>query len=101
MLANRNEANPVDDVQIQQDFQNHLAAVKAWLARQANMEVLYVNFNALLDNPQMFCSGIGEFIGIPLNVDRMLSVPNKNLYRNRGLPNRVNGNGPQAEFKEK
>ena len=85
MLANRNEINPIGDQQMRQKFQTHLAAVKAWLARQVNMDVLYINFNALMSNPEVFCGRIVEFIGTPLNIDRMLSVPNKDLYRNRAM----------------
>ena len=83
MMANRKEGNPISDEQMRQEFQTHLAAVKAWLARQPNMEVLYLNFNFLMDNPEAFCSRVNEFIGIPLKIDRMVSIPDKALYRNR------------------
>ena len=83
MLTNRNEANPVEDEKIKQDFQNHLLAVKAWLARQPNMEVLYVNFNAMMTDPHPFCNRVVEFLDIPLDSASMLEVPNKELYRNR------------------
>jgi LPS sulfotransferase NodH len=83
MLVNRNESNRVNDQQMQTEFQTHLIAVRAWLARQANMDVLYIDFNALLANPQSFVNLIAEFIGIPLNTERMLAVPDNSLYRNR------------------
>lgn len=83
MLTNRNEAAKVDDAEMEQQFQNHLAVVKAWLVRQTNMEVLYVNFNALMADPEPFCHRIAGFIDIPLNVTRMLAVPSEELYRNR------------------
>ena len=83
MLANRNEDNRVNDEQMQKEFQAHLVAVKAWLARQANMDVLYINFNVLMSDPQTFCNHIAEFIGLPLNIERMLAIPDKGLYRNR------------------
>ena len=83
MLTNRNEAAKVDDAEMERQFQNHLAVVKAWLVRQTNMEVLYVNFNALMADPEPFCNRIADFIGIPLDITRMLSVPSEELYRNR------------------
>jgi len=83
MLTHRNEQSTVEDKELKQQFQDHLKKVRAWLVRQPNIEVLYVNFNALMKDPEPYCSKVAEFIGIPMNKDNMLSVPNKNLYRNR------------------
>ena len=83
MLDNRNESNPVEDEKIKQDFQGHLKDIKAWLIRQPNIETLYINFNNLMADPKPYCDKIVEFLNMPLDADRMLDVPNKNLYRNR------------------
>jgi len=83
MLTNRNESNPVNDEKIKQDFQKHLKAIKAWLIRQPNMDVLYVNFNAMMADPRLFCNKIIEFLDLPMDGTRMLEVPNRDLYRNR------------------
>lgn len=83
MLKNRNETNPIEDEKIKQEFQNHLLAVRAWLARQPNMDVLYVNFNALMADPLPLCNKVVNFLDMPLDTARMLEVPNKDLYRNR------------------
>ena len=83
MLANRNEESTVEDAEIATQLQKHLSVVKPWLVRQPNMEVLYVNYNALLANPAPFCEKIIDFLGLPLDEARMLAVPNKLLYRNR------------------
>ena len=83
MLLNRNEATRVDDSEMELQFRNHLAAVKAWLVRQASIEVLYVNFNSLIADPGPLCNQISDFINIPLDINHMLSVPSEKLYRNR------------------
>lgn len=83
MLANRNEVNRADDAEMELQFRNHLAVVKAWLVRQANIEVLYVNFNSLVADPKPLSIKLSDFIDIPLNIDQMLSVPTEKLYRNR------------------
>jgi hypothetical protein len=79
----RNEPSKLDAIEMELQFQNHLAAVKAWLVRQANFEVLYINFNLLIANPKTMCHQISDFIDTALDVDRMLSVPSETLYRNR------------------
>jgi hypothetical protein len=83
MLDHRGQASKLSDEEMEQQFQTHLAAMKPWLVRQPNMEVLYVNYNALIAEPEPFCQKIANFLNLPLNQSRMLTVPDKQLYRNR------------------
>ena len=83
MLKNRQEQSQVEDAEMRSQFERHLSAIKFWLARQPNMDVIYVNYNDMLANPQTDCARIAEFIGMSLNTEKMLLVPTKDLYRNR------------------
>lgn len=83
MLSNRNESVKLDDSEMELRFRNHLVAIKAWLVRQANIGILYVNFSSLIEDPKTISHQISEFIDIPLDLDRMRSVPSEKLYRNR------------------
>jgi hypothetical protein len=83
MLDHRGQESRLTDMEMEQQFQTHLAAMKPWLVRQPNMEVLYVNYNALMAGPEPFCDRITDFLGLPLDRSQMLAVPDKQLYRNR------------------
>src|SRR5512142_1929392 len=83
MLARRNETSNVSDAEMEAQFREHLQAIKYWLARQPNMEVMYVDYNRMMANPDELCPKIVEFLGLPLDVEKMRSVPNEKLYRNR------------------
>ena len=83
MLLNRNEREIGNESEIEAQIQKHLSAMKPWLVRQPNMEVLYVNYNGLITKPEPLCEQITEFLDLPLNQARMLAVPDKRLYRNR------------------
>ena len=83
MLERRNETSRVDDAAIETQFRNHLSVVKPWLARQPHMEVLYISYNALMVDSEPSCRRVIEFIHSPLNLERMLTVPSRELYRNR------------------
>ncbi len=83
MLTRRNETSKVDDAEMEQQFRKHLAAVKPWLIRQPNMDVLYVSYNALMSDPEPLCRRMVEFTHAPLDLSHMLEVPNAELYRNR------------------
>ncbi len=83
MLDHRGQVSRLNDEEMEQQFHKHLAAMKPWLVRQPNMEVLYVNYNALVTEPQSACERIAEFLDLPLNQSQMLAVPDTQLYRNR------------------
>lgn len=83
MLDHRGKESKLSDEEMEQQFHKHLAAMKPWLVRQPNMEVLYVNYNALMAEPKPFCEKITQFLGLSLNQTQMLSIPDKQLYRNR------------------
>jgi hypothetical protein len=83
MLINRNEKEMGEEAEIEAQIQKHLSAMKPWLVRQPNIEVLFVNYNTLIAKPEPVCEQIREFLDLPLNQTRMLAVPDKQLYRNR------------------
>ena len=85
MLDHRGQISKLTDEEMEQQFHAHLAAMKPWLVRQPNIEVLFVNYNALLANPGSSCEKIVSFLDLPLNQARMLSVPDGTLYRNRNV----------------
>lgn len=92
MLARRQEPSRTGDVEMEAQFREHLAAIKYWLARQPNLDVLYVDYNRMMADPEAYCQQIADFIGLPLDVARMRSVPSQRLYRNRA----ADGPGPAA-----
>ncbi len=83
MLKNRQETTSVTDAEMRAQFEQHLSAIKYWLARQPNMEIMYVSYNAMLAEPESLVRRVAEFIDLPLDIEKMLSVPNQALYRNR------------------
>jgi hypothetical protein len=83
MLKRRGEESRATDAELETQFREHLRATKYWLARQPNMTVMYVDYNSLMADPDGQCQPIANFLGVPLDVSRMRSVPNARLYRNR------------------
>ena len=83
MLARRNETSSISDAEMEAQFTEHLKAIKYWLARQPNMDVMYVDYNRMMADPGLYCQKVADFVGLPLDVEKMRSVPNTSLYRNR------------------
>ncbi len=88
MLSRRNEKSEIEDAAMQEQFEQHLAAVKYWLGRQANIDVIYVEYKRMMVDAGEYCQQIADFIGIPMNVEKMRAVPNGSLYRNRAAGTR-------------
>ncbi len=75
----------IPDDKLAKIYQEHLKQVNAWLARQRNMEVLYVNYNKMVNDPTDSLAKINAFLGGEMKVDAMANVVDKDLYREKGL----------------
>jgi LPS sulfotransferase NodH len=83
MLIRRGENSDGDDRKMAEMFQEHLKRVRVWLANQPNMEVHYVDYNALMADPAPEIEAVAEFIGLNDQLAAMLAVPDKKLYRQK------------------
>jgi hypothetical protein len=83
MLIRRGENSDGDDKQMAEMFQEHLKRVRVWLANQPNMDVLYVDYNTLMGDPDPEIKAVAEFLGLSEKLDAMLAVPDKKLYRQK------------------
>ena len=73
----------VADAEMRALFLKHLDHVTDWLRQQKNFDVLYVNYNKLLTEPDPDIVRLNEFFGGTLDTQAMRVVIDANLYRNR------------------
>jgi hypothetical protein len=73
----------VTDTEMRSLFLKHLEHVTDWLREQKNFDVLYVNYNRLLTDPDPDIDRLNEFFGGHLDTQAMRSVIDAQLYRNR------------------
>jgi hypothetical protein len=82
MLARLNRpVGPRDE--IKGAFGRHLERLRDWLARQGNFDVLYVNYNELVEQPAAQAARVGEFLGGRADAIEMARTVDPSLYRNR------------------
>lgn len=74
----------VTDAEMRTLFLKHLEHVTDWLRQQKDFDVLYVNYNKLLTDPEPDIVRLNEFFGGTLDTRAMRAVIDANLYRNRG-----------------
>ena len=83
MLGDSGEKEEPPDAELAAAFQKHLDMVLEWLNRQSNMEVLTINYNALIAAPQDGARIINEFLGGGLDEAAMARAVEPSLYRRR------------------
>jgi len=77
------EDDKVEDEKMKKIYQEHLKQVNAWIAKQPNIEVLYVNYNTMLGSPLESLQKVNDFLGGDMDVNVMAGVVDKELYRER------------------
>ena len=64
-------------------FERHLEKIRAWLANQPNMTVLYVNYSSVVENVEHEVARICNFLSRDLDTVAMTSKVEKSLHRER------------------
>lgn len=84
MLIRRGEAtDTISDERMSEMFRKHLGEVESWLAKQPNIEVVYVNYKQALDDPFHAIEALNDFLGGQLDTAAMAAVVDKTLHRQR------------------
>jgi hypothetical protein len=68
---------------IREAFTLHLERLHRWLAQQANMDLLCVSYNALLQSPRELTQRVCDFLGGSVDREGMVAQVDGALYRNR------------------
>jgi hypothetical protein len=84
MLIRRGEsAEAVPDDKMAALFDKHVAQVESWLAAQPNIETIYVSYNEVMKDARPHAERINDLLGGALNVEAMIQVADKTLYRQK------------------
>lgn len=88
MLTHRDESNDTDDKAMTTAYKDHLWKVNRLLKRRKDFETLDLEYRGVLDDPQSAAERISQFLGTTpdgkaMDIEKMVGVVDKNLYRNR------------------
>jgi hypothetical protein len=84
MLIRRGESTDKDsDHEIGELLSRHVSEVETWMNEQPNIEVIYVSYNRMLENPVEEVERVDRFLGRMLDIEEMLAVVDPKLYRQR------------------
>ncbi len=74
----------VNDEEKAEKFEKHLKKIEAWLSNLENLDVLYIDYNKIILDPKPHVNSIAHFLDAGLDVEKMIQIINKKLYRQRG-----------------
>lgn len=85
MLKNRGEVEKttVGDGELVRIFEKHLQDIKSWIAQQPKIEVVYIDYNHLMQDPSTALAPLEGFLGINVTAPGVLSVVDPKYYRQR------------------
>jgi Sulfotransferase domain len=85
MLARLNKPS-APRAALERAFREHLRKVRGWLTGQANIEVLSVSYNNLVERPEEEAERVSAFLGGNADKESMSKTVDPLLYRNRKTP---------------
>lgn len=83
MIKRRKTRDSLSNQKMTKLFSDHLKKIKAWLKKQPNMKVLYINYNQTVKDPKKTAKEVNQFLGGVLKEKKMAAMVDKSLYRQR------------------
>ncbi len=77
--------NDISDVELAKRFKEHLQDIRVWIETQENIEVIYMKYSDIINDPYKNANTLSHFLNRRLNVDEMARAVDKRLYRQRRI----------------
>ena len=72
-----------DSDSMQRNFKIHLSKVEKWIGSRENIDVIYMNYNDIVKNPQKNAKMLSRFFQNQLDEKKMAQIVERKLYRQR------------------
>jgi hypothetical protein len=82
-MERRGQVDDTTDETMYELWTKHLSNVKQMLKSSDHFELLEVAYSDVVANPRAQAQRIREFVGLPLDVEKMAAAVDEALYRNR------------------
>ena len=78
-----NSKDDVSDEKMEKFFDKHLSKIIDWIEGRKYIDVLYIDYNDFLINPDEHIKKLNRFLNYKLNEEKAVKVIDKSLYRDR------------------
>ena len=84
MLIRRGEStDTISDEKMTSVFQEHLNKVDELIEQKKNLDVVFISYNDVIENPLENIKTVNDFLGNILDEDNMVKAVDKSLHRQR------------------
>lgn len=83
MLSGLGRDSDANREKMRMHFERHLLHLGQWLSKQPHIEVAYLDYRDVLQQPADAAGRIAAFLGQPLDCQRMAAAIDESLYRQR------------------
>jgi len=83
LIRSGKPTDKVSDEKLAEMYQKHIGKIEAWLTQQSNIDVLFLEYNAMLKDPAPYVQRLNQFLGGNLDTQKMTEVVDPELYRQR------------------
>ncbi len=84
MLERReNNKDEISDEQMGEFFNKHPSKIMEWMNGGIVMDIRYINYNEILENPVGQTIILNQFLNHKLSARKAVNAMDKSLYRNR------------------
>lgn len=70
-------------VRLYNSYKKQLEAIEVWKNLEPGVEIIYVDYKDILEDPESIVDKISSYIGLELNEKEMIQCVDKSLYRNK------------------
>jgi hypothetical protein len=77
------QGSSADNATLKSIFSRQIAETERWLTAQPHLEVLTVDYRETLTKSEATARRVADFLGLPLDLERMAAVIDPSLYRQR------------------
>ncbi|QNJ96954.1 alkaline phosphatase family protein [Constantimarinum furrinae] len=70
-------------VKLYNAYWEQLSAVEVWKDKEPGVELIYVDYKDVLENPESISEKVSSFIGVDMDETAMAACVDKSLYRNK------------------
>ncbi len=78
-----NNKDDISDEKMGEFFNKHQSKIMECMDERKYMDVLYINYNDILENPGEQIKILNQFLNDKLNAEKAVNAIDKSLYRNR------------------
>lgn len=70
-------------VQLFNSYRKHLEVVNSWKENEPGVELIYLDYKDVLDDPNIAVDKVASFLGVDLKKNEMVKCIDRSLYRNK------------------